>query len=135
MKISGVKAVKRVFEIEGIVESLEILPIQSGRETAQMVITVEGGASMLVAAPKFVEDENGEQVAVPGGTFDYPVSFSVGEPIAIRSILVPVVDGYTGETRDAKRYLMADPDKGAVDLKHTMTREQYLELDYKGKPE
>lgn len=135
MKIKGVSAVNRNYELEGIVTDLEILPIPRGRDTAQMMITVESGKSMLVPAPNFVRGEDDEMVAVEGGTFDFPISFDIGEPIAIRSVLVPAVNKNTGEVWNSKRYLMADPDKGPVDLEHTMTREEYLETDYPGKPE
>ena len=138
MFVSGVNPSPRNYEIEGVILSLEVLPIPSGRTTAQMVVTVKSGESMMLPAPKFVDilDENGEPetIAVPGGTYDFPIKFGVGDMFAARSIIVPAVNSNTGESYNSKRYLFADPAKGEVSLENVPTLAEYLEFDYTNKP-
>ena len=139
MRIKSVAPMSRNYEIEGVITSMEVLPIPAGRTTAQMLVTVESGATMLFPAPNFipVENEHGEteHVAIEGGTYDFPIVFGEGDMLAARSFIVPAVDKYTGEIVNSKRYVFADPAKGPVSLASVPTRDEYLLTDYPHKPE
>lgn len=121
--LTGIAKSVRVYEMEGILESIELLTYEdTGRD--YVVFTLTDGTQMNGPAPR--TDEN------PRG-YDYPVDIELGKPFAMRSFLVPAVDRSTGELVDSKRYVFP-LDENYVDLEHTVTRDEYLATNYVGKP-
>lgn len=137
-RLLGSRAQVLTTEIEGILKDFQLLPVQAGRNR-QALITVEGGASMVIAAPRFIDvldEETGEERRVPveNGVYGYPIDLMIGEPFAVRSVIVPSFDEDTGiYTERQKRYLFPQPGK-PIALASILTEEEYLASDYKNKP-
>lgn len=119
-------------EVEGILTSVRVITRKNSAGTtfAQMVVTLDNGQRAIAA----VNRATAEAMGLAGGRA-YTFPLAIGEPFALRIAFVPVFNAKTGNTYDAKHYLMPDTRKGdSVDLAHTPTLEEYLASDYPGKP-
>jgi hypothetical protein len=118
----------RLFELEGTIALLE--PTAADDGYLGMTVHLEDGSHMSLPHPS---------------NYDFPVDLDDGidsdgkrdakkaTRIAVRSFLVPTVDRKSGVVSDVKRYVFA-PDDGIIDLAHCQTRDEYLAIDYTGKP-
>ena len=132
--VDEVASVKRVFEYEGVIESVYIHDPDPVRGYANMTVTFDDGQQMDLPAPKQVVDpKTKKKIDVPGGIFDYEFAPAKGIHWAVRSFIVPIER--EGKILRSKRYVFPEPDaKGRMLLKNAMTQDEYLKLDYKEKP-